>query len=135
MKVLSFVVLFALVTPAFAANYVSLSCSNATGSVMWEEGENANLARLEYDGFVAGVLDIEIEKIAIERKDQVTLRQELLSQCGANSTLTTYAARVVITPAQAYPDALLSYFPRNKIEADVICEQVVSGRTDCHPHP
>lgn len=132
MKFLSLIVLFAFVMPVHAA-YLSLSCSNATGTVMWEEGENLNMAHLVYDGFVSGALDVEREKISIEKKEEVTLRQEFLSQCGANSSRTTYAARVVVTPAAAYPDVLLSYFPTNKIEADVICEQIVSGRADCHP--
>lgn len=132
MKFLSLLFLFAFVMPAHAS-YVSLSCSNATGTVIWEEGENSNLARLTYDGFVSGVLDLETAKLSIELKEQVTLRERLLSQCGAQSSLTTFAARVAITPSPEHPDALLSYFPDNRIEADVICEKIMSGRSDCRP--
>ena len=132
MKFLSLAVFCAFVMPAHAA-FTSLHCSNATGTVIWEEGENTNLARLTYNGFVTGVLDIERHKLTIERKEEVTLRDQLLSQCGAQSTMTTFAARVVITPAAEYPDALMSYFPDNQIVADVICEKIVSGQADCHP--
>lgn len=132
MKFLALVVFFAFVMPVHAA-YVSLSCSNATGTVIWEEGENTNLARLTYNGFVTGVLDIERHKITIAKKEEVTLRDQLLSQCGTHSTMTTFAARVIITPAADHPDALMSYFPENRIEADVICEKIVSNQADCHP--
>jgi hypothetical protein len=132
MKFLPVVFLFAFVMPAYAT-YTSLSCSNATGSVMWEEGQNSNMARLSYDGFVSGVLDIEIAKITMEMSNQLNLRERVLTQCGAQSTLMTFAARVVITPAADYPDALLSYFPENRITADVICEKIVSNRSDCRP--
>jgi hypothetical protein len=132
MKLLSLAVLFALVFPAHAA-FVSESCSNATGTVMWERGQNSNLARLTYDGFVSGVLDIEISKITLDLKEEVTLRERLLSQCGDQSSLTTFAARVAITPAPEHPEALLSYFPDNRIETDVICEKIISAQSDCHP--
>lgn len=132
MKFLSLVVLFAFVMPVHAA-YMSLSCSNATGTVIWEEGENANLARLTYNGFVTGVLDIDRNKLSITKKEEVTLREQLLSQCDAQSSMTTFAARVVITPSADHPDALMSYFPENRIEADVICEKIVSNHADCHP--
>ena len=132
MKFLTLAVLFAFVMPAHAA-YISLSCSNATGTVIWEEGENMNLARLTYDGFVTGVLDIERQKLKIERKEEVTLRDQLLAQCGTQSTMTTFAARVIITPAAEHSDVLMSYFPENRIEADVICEKIVSNQADCHP--
>lgn len=132
MKFLSLVAIFAFVMPVHAA-YISLSCSNATGTVIWEEGENSNLARLTYSGFVTGVLDLERHKISIERKEEVTLRDQLLSQCGAQSSMTTFAARVIITPAAEHPDSLQSYFPDNRIVADVICEKIVSNQAHCHP--
>jgi hypothetical protein len=132
MKLLSAALLIALNMPAHAS-YESLHCSNATGTVMWEEGVNNNLARLTYDGFVSGVLDVEIQHLNIEKKEEVTLRDQLLSQCGVSSSLTTYAARVVITPAAEHPEVLQSYFPDNMITADVICEKVVSNQADCRP--
>lgn len=132
MKFLALVALFAFMVPAHAA-YISLSCSNATGTVIWEEGANTNLARLTYSGFVTGVLDLERHKIVIERKEEVTLRDQLLTQCGAQSSMTTFAARVIITPSPEYPDSLQSYFPDNRIVADVICEKIVSNQAHCHP--
>ncbi len=132
MKLLSLALLIAFMTPAHAA-FTSLACSNATSTVVWEEGENSNMAHLTYDGFVAGVLDINRQKLTIELKEVVTLRERLLSQCGAQSSLTTFAAKVVVTPAPEHPEALLSYFPDNRIETDVICEKIISNRSDCHP--
>ncbi|MES2527236.1 MAG: hypothetical protein V4598_09110 [Bdellovibrionota bacterium] len=132
MKFLSIALLIAFVMPAHAA-FVSLACSNATGTVVWEEGDNTNMARLTYEGFVTGVLDVERQQIQIERKEEVTLREQLLSQCGTASTMTTFAAKVVITPAADYPNALQSHFPNNVIVADVICEQIVSSQANCHP--
>lgn len=132
MKFFSLVLLLAVVMPAHAA-YVSTSCSNATGSVIWEEGENTNLVRLTYDGFVTGVLELSREQIVIERKEEVNLREQLLSQCGAQSSMTVSAARVVITPALSNPDIFQSYFPNQKIVTDVICEKIVSNQSDCHP--
>ncbi len=132
MKFVSIVFLLAVVMPVHAA-YVSVSCSNATGSVIWEEGENTNLVRLTYDGFVTGVLEITREKLTIERKEEVNLREQLLSQCGAQSSMTVSAARVVITPAPEFPGVFDSYFPDQRIEADVICEKIVSNQSDCHP--
>lgn len=118
--------------PAYAS-FISLSCSNATGTVIWEEGDNTNMARLTYNGFVTGILDVERAKLTIENGESVTLRDQLLSQCGANSSMTTFATHVKITPAPKFPDVLLSYFPDNVIEADVICEKIVSAQADCHP--
>ncbi len=132
MKFFSLVFLLAVVMPVHAA-YVSVSCSNATGSVIWEEGDNTNLARLTYNGFVTGVLEITREKLNIERKEEVNLREELLSQCGAQSSMTVSAARVVITPAKEFPGVFDSYFPDQRIEADVICEKILSNQSDCHP--
>jgi hypothetical protein len=131
MKLLSIALLIAFVMPAHA--FVSLSCSNATGTVIWEEGDNSNLARLKYDGFVTGVLDVERAHLMIEKKEEVTLREQLLAQCGASSSMITFAKKVVITPAADYPDALQSHFPDNKIVADVICEKIVSSQANCHP--
>ncbi len=91
------------------------------------------MARLTYNGFVTGVLDVERQMIKIERKEEVTLREQLLSQCGTASTMTTFASKVVITPDPLYPEALLSHFPDNQIVADVICEQIVSSQANCHP--
>ena len=132
MKFLSTALVLLSVLPAYAS-YTSLSCSNATGSVIWEEGNNSNLAHLRYDGFVTGILEVEREKLKIENKDQVTLRQQLLSQCSAHSMLTTFAVRIEITPTEANPHVLQSYFPDNKIVADVICEKVESTEADCRP--
>jgi hypothetical protein len=132
MKLATLAVLFAFVMPVHAA-YVSLACSNAISTVVWEEGENSNMARLTYDGFVSGNLDLETHKLSIELKEEVTLRERLLTQCGAQSSLTTFAARAVITPSIDHPQALLSYFPDNRIEADVICQKIISNRSDCHP--
>ncbi len=132
MKFLSIALLIAFVMPAHAA-FVSLSCSNATGTVIWEEGDNSNVARLTYDGFVTGVLEVERAHLVIERKEEITLREQLLAQCGASSSMVTFASKVVITPAAGHPDALQSHFPDNKIVADVICEQIVSSQANCHP--
>ena len=132
MKFLSIALLFAFVMPAHAA-FVSLACSNATGTVIWEEGDNTNMARLTYNGFVTGVLEVERQKIKIERKEEVTLREQLLSQCGTSSSMTTFASKVILTPDALYPDALLSHFPDNVIIADVICEQIISSQANCHP--
>ncbi len=132
MKFLSIAFLIAFVIPAHAA-FVSLSCSNATGTVIWEEGDNSNLARLTYDGFVMGVLEVEREKLLIQRKEEITLREQLIAQCGASSTMTTFASKVIITPAANHPNALESHFPDSKIVADVICEQIVSSQANCHP--
>jgi hypothetical protein len=63
----------------------------------------------------------------------VTLRQQLLSQCAAHSMLTTFAVRIEITPADTDPHVLQSYFPDNKIVADVICEKVESTEANCRP--
>ena len=114
MKFLSLVLLLTFVMPVHAS-FLSLSCSNATGTVIWEEGANSNLARLTYNGFVTGVLDIERHKLSIVQKDEVTLRAQLLSQCDAQSSLTTFAARVVITPSPEFPDVFMSYFPDQRI--------------------
>lgn len=132
MKLLTLAALFAFVMPAHAF-YVSLSCSNATGTVIWEEGENINLVRLTYDGFVTGVLDVERAHLNVQFQEQIQLRQQMLAQCGSQSTLTTFASRVLITPAEGHPDALQSYFPDNQIVTDVICERIESVQSHCHP--
>ncbi len=132
MKLLSLAILFAFVMPVHAA-YLSLACSNATGTVVWEEGANSNMVHLTYDGFISGVLEVERSMLSIDHREEVTLRERLLSQCGAESSLTTFASRVVITGSPEHPEALLSYFPDNRIETDVICEKIISNRSDCHP--
>ncbi|MFL5785175.1 MAG: hypothetical protein ACJ76H_11230 [Bacteriovoracaceae bacterium] len=132
MKFLSTALVLLSVLPAHAS-YISLSCSSATSSVIWEEGNNSNLAHLRYDGFVTGILEVEREKLKIETKEQFNIRQRLLSNCGAHSTMTTFAMRIEITPADDYPHVLQSYFPDNKIVADVICEKVESTEADCRP--
>ena len=131
MKFFSIALFIAFALPAQA--FISLSCSNATGTVIWEEGDNSNKARLRYDGFVTGVLEVERAQLLIERKEEITLREQLLAQCGASSSMITFASRVVITAAAEYPDALQSHFPDNQIVADVICEKIVSSQANCHP--
>lgn len=132
MKILTAAFLSLSMASAEAA-FISLHCSNATGTVIWEEGNTKNIARLTYDGFVTGAIEVEREHLEITLQEEVTLRDQLLSQCGVNSTLTTFAARTQIVPAEGHPDVLQSYFPDNKIEADVICERITSTEANCRP--
>jgi hypothetical protein len=113
------------------ASYYTMTCSNASGSVWWEEGHNSNTARLVYTGFITGTLERPMEHLNVELETVATIREDSLRDCEVESVNTEFIARARITPSEAHPETFLSYFPGNEIRATVICEKVVVERRDC----
>lgn len=120
---ISLLILSSFSSPDTWANDSLINCSNPKGTVVWEGGQGSNLIRLTYTGFVTGELELPLEQVEITMSDEKNIYESGVDFCHYSAKSRTFTARVSITPSPDYPQAFQSYFPRNRVDATVLCEQ------------
>lgn len=115
---------------AATSSYI-MNCSNATGTVVWEEGHTENVIKLTYKGFVTGALELPMDQVNITMSEQKTISETSYRMCYYGTSTRTFSAKVVITPATEYPDVFQSYFPKNEISTTVLCERHTRSEQAC----
>lgn len=131
MKLFSLMMLSFISVHSAHASYYAINCSNADSTISWQAGANSNTISLVYKGFVTGVLELPIEQVAIKLTAEKSFSETTTQICGKPATSRTFAAKVVVTPAQNFPNAFESYFPNQQVEGTVICEEHSSIDTFC----
>lgn len=114
------------------ASYLSIKCSNSTGSVMWEEGHDDNTIHMKYANFVEGTLTLPLEQVNITFDKQVTIKEKKIRECSYMASHRVYAGNVKIVAAEAFPDVLKGQFPENMVETEVICSEYMNDSLPCN---
>ncbi|HXH29819.1 MAG TPA: hypothetical protein VNJ01_03295 [Bacteriovoracaceae bacterium] len=112
------------------ASYYATHCSNATGSVRWEEGHNSNNIFMKYYGAEELTKTFPKFHVNIVISDEKILSESSVHECGFSSYTKIYAGKVKITATAEHPDAL-QFLSVDKVETDVICEHHINGRAPC----
>lgn len=122
---------FSLFLSFTASAYSITNCSNASGSVAWNQGETDKI-NLAYTGFVPGVLELDLEQVSLETSNDQIISQAGARSCGAPSDHSvTYTMDVIVKPSEKSPNIFQSYFPKPEIKATVICERFSNERLNC----
>lgn len=125
------VIAFSLLLSMSASAYTTTQCSNASGTVVWDQGLEDKVT-LAYSGFVPGALELQYEQVAIKFSNEKTISEEDNMSCGASSQYArTFTADVVIKAADKSPNIFQSYFPKSEVRATVICEYFSNNRINC----
>ncbi len=122
--------LFAVGAGSAQASYYATHCSNATGTVRWEEGHNSNTLFLR-EVSPEEVVSVPVHKVQMKFTGQNTISESNVRNCGFASTTKIYSAKVQITPAKEHPEALDFLDGEKLIKATVICQYEMNGRAPC----
>ncbi len=120
-------------TPIFAptafASYYATHCSNAYGTIQWRTGHNDNMLVKKENGEDK---TISVNQLKIEFQNEVVLKEVTHQDCKVSpiySYTKTWAATVLITPAQPMPETEVTF---NKlIQDEVICRMDRNSRMYC----
>lgn len=124
-------VLFSLLLSNAHAGWVEMKCSNSDGSVRWQKGVDEDLIHLKYSNFIEGTVTFELDKVHIEMKKTVTLREKSFKDCRYEGKGRVFAGKVRIIGSEKHPNILRSYFPENRVQTEVICTTVETIPTEC----
>lgn len=130
MKALAVLAVSLMISSAHAS-YMRTTCSNSTGTVMWETGYESNKISLKYAQFVEGTLTLDIDQVDIEFPKEVLISEKTMSTCEYMSHSKVYAGKVRITPATNHPQVLRGNFPENMVETEVICSFQANNELPC----
>lgn len=106
-------------------------CSNSDGSVIWESNHDQNEIRLKYANFVEGILYLKLDEVKINYLETKTLDDQTSKNCTKEHKRKVVASKILITPAQRFPNVLRSHFPDNMISTEVICTEVSARSSSC----
>ncbi len=138
---MKFFVLLILTTffPLAHASYFATSCSNSSGSVLWESGQIANHIQFQYYSPRGQVIaTLPMFQVTIDFKEKLTIKNEEIRKCGLISITQVYIGKILILPAPEYPDALNFLNSDNQVQTEVICTYRMNSMAPCPPdedHP
>lgn len=121
MKVFIVVILFISLGQVQASEYKSTKCSNSDGSVVWQSGDQEETIQLKYSHFIEGTLVLDLDQVHIKLEQEILVQEKSIKECTYAALTRVFASKVLITPADKNPDILISLFPQNKVETEVIC--------------
>ena len=130
MKTFSVVLLCVLLPNAHAA-WKTMKCSNADGTVKWQQGFEDNFVKLKYSNFIEGTLTLGADDISVQFSKEVTLKEKSFKNCSEEGRAKVFASQVKITASDKNPEVLRSHFPQNRVQTEVICSTVETEDTTC----
>ncbi|MGK0367211.1 MAG: hypothetical protein ACI9QD_000345 [Thermoproteota archaeon] len=134
MKKMVFLLLSVAFSLSAQASYFATHCSNATGSVKWRTGHNANTVDIMTFGSDQKLETLSLREVKISEDEKLTISENTKRGRCSISMISTYVAKVKLTNiegSQRVRDIFQAHSGKDQVETKVICKYEMNSRARC----